>query len=98
MALPPYAANNKYVINDARSDIKWRHGRPNYSKTIALYIQEKLAKHTPDSMEEIVENIVKNWEVGKNNAIENISELEPSELKLNVQHDLRKRLLLSRFL
>ncbi|CAF2066892.1 unnamed protein product [Rotaria magnacalcarata] len=63
MALPPYAANNKYVINDARSDIKWRHGRPNYSKTIALYIQEKLAKHTPDSMEEIVENIVKNWEV-----------------------------------
>lgn len=66
MSLPPYAVDNKYVLKQTDTDIKWRHGKPDYSKTIALYTREKTANHKPESLEEIVENIVKNWEVGRN--------------------------------
>ncbi|CAF3583509.1 unnamed protein product [Rotaria sp. Silwood1] len=63
MALPPYAVDNKYVLKDVSSDVKWRHGLPDYSKTIALFTTERSTNHTPGSLEEIVENVVKNWEI-----------------------------------
>ncbi|CAF2876803.1 unnamed protein product, partial [Rotaria sp. Silwood2] len=63
MALPPYAVDNKYVLKDTSSDIKWRHGLPDYSKTIALFARDRSTNHAPGSLEEIVENVVKNWEI-----------------------------------
>ncbi|CAF4480865.1 unnamed protein product [Rotaria sp. Silwood2] len=65
MALPPYAVDNKYVLKDTSSDIKWRHGLPDYSKTIALFARDRSTNHAPGSLEEIVENVVKNWEIGE---------------------------------
>ncbi|EJK58770.1 hypothetical protein THAOC_21077 [Thalassiosira oceanica] len=42
---------------------RWRLGRPpTYDEVNAKYLLQKKMKHTPDSLEKAVENIVKSWE------------------------------------
>ncbi|KAL1410543.1 hypothetical protein Q8F55_004556 [Vanrija albida] len=61
MSLPDYATNPDAVLGD---DAKWRLGRaPDYSKTREVYRAGKKQNHKPGSLEEIVENLVKNWEI-----------------------------------
>ena len=65
MDMPPFAIDNKHVLKNPPDDVKWRHGLPNYSKNITLWMRERSVAHKPGSLEEIVENIVKNWEIGQ---------------------------------
>lgn len=41
----------------------WRHGKPNYSLVNLAYLKGKLSTHMKDSLEMIVENAVKTWEM-----------------------------------
>ncbi len=44
-------------------DIEWRQGVPDFSKVDKKYMQERIKKHPPGSLEKIVENLVKTWEM-----------------------------------
>ena len=43
--------------------IVWRHGKPDYTKINKVYLKEKTMKHKKDSLEKLVENLVKTWEM-----------------------------------
>ncbi|KEQ64591.1 uncharacterized protein M437DRAFT_14706, partial [Aureobasidium melanogenum CBS 110374] len=61
-SIPDYLADPDAVLKDTQS--KWRYGRaPDYSKTRKVYAETKQANHTAGSLESMVENLVKNWEV-----------------------------------
>jgi hypothetical protein len=48
--------------------IKWRHGAlPDYSTVNKLYFAERTKKHPAGSLAEIVQNLVKNWEIEQHN-------------------------------
>ena len=44
-------------------NIKWRQGKPDYDLVNVKYLKEKLKNHPEGSLEKIVENIVKTWEM-----------------------------------
>ncbi|KAH0005081.1 hypothetical protein KCU78_g13057, partial [Aureobasidium melanogenum] len=61
-SIPDYLADPDAVLKDTQS--KWRYGRaPDYSKTRKVYAETKQANHVAGSLESMVENLVKNWEV-----------------------------------
>ncbi|KEQ84408.1 hypothetical protein M438DRAFT_405636 [Aureobasidium pullulans EXF-150] len=61
-SIPDYLADPDAVLKDNES--KWRYGRaPDYSKTRKVYSETKQMNHTAGSLESMVENLVKNWEV-----------------------------------
>lgn len=60
--VPDYLASPNAVLGD--SEAKWRYGRaPDYSKTRKVYQETKKMDHTAGSLPQLVENLVKNWEV-----------------------------------
>ncbi|KAJ3048277.1 hypothetical protein HK097_010708 [Rhizophlyctis rosea] len=61
-SFPDYFLSPDAVLqDDAKS---WRFGRrPDYAKTRTAWRQTKLMNHTAGSLEELVENVVKNWEI-----------------------------------
>ncbi|EEQ33303.1 hypothetical protein McanMca71_006473 [Microsporum canis] len=60
-ALPDYVLDPNAVLKD---DIKWRYGRaPDYSKTRKAYEAGKKMNHEAGSLPNLVENLVKNWEI-----------------------------------
>ncbi|EAT85033.2 hypothetical protein SNOG_07567 [Parastagonospora nodorum SN15] len=61
-ALPDYLTNPDAVLGD--KDAKWRYGRaPDYSKTRKIFAETKQKSHEAGSLPELVQNLVKNWEV-----------------------------------
>lgn len=61
-ALPDYLTNPDAVLGD--NDAKWRYGRaPDYSKTRKVFAETKQMTHEAGSLPELVQNLVKNWEV-----------------------------------
>ena len=44
-------------------EIKWRHGKPDYTLANLSYIKEKTRNHAAGSLEEVVEDLVKTWEM-----------------------------------
>eukprot|EP00930_Biecheleria_cincta_P081710 TRINITY_DN709_c0_g1_i4.p1 TRINITY_DN709_c0_g1~~TRINITY_DN709_c0_g1_i4.p1 ORF type:complete len:230 (+),score=42.76 TRINITY_DN709_c0_g1_i4:72-761(+) len=44
-------------------DTKWRFGKPNYARVNKFYFQNRTMKHKEGSLEAVVQNLVKNWEV-----------------------------------
>mmetsp|Transcript_7571 Transcript_7571/g.18401 ORF Transcript_7571/g.18401 Transcript_7571/m.18401 type:complete len:289 (+) Transcript_7571:64-930(+) len=44
-------------------DVEWRFGKPDYTKVNKLYFEGRSKKHDADSLEGVVQKIVKNWEV-----------------------------------
>jgi len=44
-------------------DTKWRFGKPNYARVNQFYFENRVMKHKEGSLEAVVTNIVKNWEV-----------------------------------
>ncbi|KAI4728544.1 hypothetical protein E4T49_03673 [Aureobasidium sp. EXF-10728] len=61
-SIPDYLADPDAVLKDTQA--KWRYGRaPDYSKTRKVYAETKQANHISGSLEDMVENLVKNWEV-----------------------------------
>ncbi|KAK9386011.1 hypothetical protein V1515DRAFT_197700 [Lipomyces mesembrius] len=60
--IPDYATDPNAVLND--TDATWRHGAPpNYSNTRKVFEETKQMSHETGSLEAIVQNIVKNWEI-----------------------------------
>ncbi|KAK8178926.1 hypothetical protein BKA81DRAFT_383453 [Phyllosticta paracitricarpa] len=60
--LPDYLTDPDAVLKD--QDAKWRYGRPpDYSKTRKVYAETKKMSHAAGSLHQLVENLVKNWEV-----------------------------------
>jgi len=62
--LPSYVLDPDAVLKDISSDIKWRYSLPNYDKPNQLFQKHKSTNHTYGSLEDIVQNLVKNWEKG----------------------------------
>lgn len=61
-ALPDYVTNPDAVLGD--KDAKWRYGRaPDYSKTRKVFAESKQMNHEALSLPDLVQNLVKNWEV-----------------------------------
>ncbi|KAF2005244.1 hypothetical protein P154DRAFT_518772 [Amniculicola lignicola CBS 123094] len=61
-ALPDYLTDQDAVLKD--SEAKWRYGRaPDYSKTRKVFAETKQMTHEAGSLPELVQNLVKNWEV-----------------------------------
>ncbi|GAM29178.1 hypothetical protein SAMD00019534_123540 [Acytostelium subglobosum LB1] len=61
MTLPDYMTDRNAVLND--EGVKWRHGEaPVYTKANTLYDEQRTNVHATDSLEHLVENLVKNWE------------------------------------
>ncbi|KAL2270509.1 hypothetical protein VTJ83DRAFT_2693 [Remersonia thermophila] len=61
-ALPDYVLDEDAVLKDA--DAKWRHGRaPDYTKARRVYNETKKCSHPAGSLPDLVEKLVKNWEI-----------------------------------
>ncbi|GME24158.1 hypothetical protein GTA08_BOTSDO07581 [Neofusicoccum parvum] len=61
-ALPDYLTDSDAVLKD--QGVKWRYGRPpDYSKTRKVYAETKQMNHEAGSLIQLVENLVKNWEI-----------------------------------
>ncbi|KAL1636405.1 hypothetical protein SLS58_009824 [Diplodia intermedia] len=60
--VPDYLADADAVLKD--QGVKWRYGRPpDYSKTRKVYAETKQMNHEAGSLIQMVENLVKNWEI-----------------------------------
>ncbi|KAI5370140.1 Putative NTF2-like domain superfamily protein [Septoria linicola] len=60
--IPDYLASPNAVFGD--KGVQWRYGRaPDYTKTRKVWAEGKTMNHASGSLEEMVENLVKNWEV-----------------------------------
>ena len=44
-------------------EIEWTTGKPVYTLADEKYLRERSKKHAADSMEKLVENLVKTWEM-----------------------------------
>lgn len=62
--LPIYLLDPNAVLNNVSTDIKWRHDLPDYSKANQLFQKYKNTDHPTGSLEDMVQNLVKNWEKG----------------------------------
>jgi len=62
--LPSYVLDPNAVLKDVSVDIKWRNSLPNYDKANKLFENYKKSNHSPGSLEDIVQNLIKNWEKG----------------------------------
>ncbi|SMY23243.1 unnamed protein product [Zymoseptoria tritici ST99CH_1A5] len=61
-ALPDYLASPNAVFAD--EGVQWRYGRaPDYTKTRKVWAEGKRMNHAAGSLPQLVENLVKNWEV-----------------------------------
>jgi len=43
--------------------VQWRFGKPNYERVNKLYFEHRQKKHAEGTLEAVVTNVVKNWEV-----------------------------------
>ncbi|CAG8507790.1 6849_t:CDS:2 [Ambispora leptoticha] len=60
MALPDYMTDMNAVLKDK---VEWLHGTiPDYSKANNLFLKERTKIHESGSLEDLVTNLVKNWE------------------------------------
>ncbi|KAK3304778.1 uncharacterized protein B0T15DRAFT_537571 [Chaetomium strumarium] len=60
--LPDYVLDEDAVLKD--TDVRWRYGRaPDYSKTRKMYSETKRCSHQAGSLPDLVEKLVKNWEI-----------------------------------
>jgi hypothetical protein len=50
--------------------IRWRTVKPNYSMVNELYLKERTRFHPVDSLEKLVENLVKTWEMESTHKID----------------------------
>ncbi|KAI1738242.1 hypothetical protein F4680DRAFT_450322 [Xylaria scruposa] len=62
VTLPDYMTDPNAVLKDV--DAKWRYNQPpDYSKTRKYYSETKSKNHAAGSLPQLVENLVKNWEI-----------------------------------
>jgi len=51
-------------------DIKWREGKPDYTMANLAFLKGKTQNHSQGSLEEVVENLVKTWEMEASHKID----------------------------
>ncbi|KAI0467413.1 hypothetical protein F4859DRAFT_518106 [Xylaria cf. heliscus] len=62
VVLPDYMTDPDAVLKDI--DAEWRYNRPpDYNKTRKYYAKTKSRNHAAGSLPQLVENLVKNWEI-----------------------------------
>lgn len=49
--------------------IQWKHKKPDYTLVNNKYLKEKTTNHKAESLEKIVENLVKTWEMESSHKI-----------------------------
>ncbi|KAJ5911064.1 uncharacterized protein N7473_000367 [Penicillium subrubescens] len=60
--LPDFVLDDNAVLKD--DEASWRYGKaPDYSKTRAFYQETKTMSHEAKSLPDLVEKLVKNWEI-----------------------------------
>ena len=61
-------------------DIEWKFGhKPDFTLTDLKYMSERSKHHKPDSLEKIVENLVKTWEMESTHKINiKVNQPQPS--------------------
>ncbi|CAG8572268.1 1763_t:CDS:2, partial [Acaulospora colombiana] len=60
MAIPDYMTDKNAVLKDK---VDWLHGKaPDYTRANTLYEKERSKIHEAGSLEDLVTNLVKNWE------------------------------------
>ncbi|KAK4448847.1 hypothetical protein QBC34DRAFT_100336 [Podospora aff. communis PSN243] len=60
--LPDYVLDHNAVTKD--EGVNWRHGRaPDYTNTRKVWAETKKANHEAASLPDLVEKLVKNWEI-----------------------------------
>ncbi|KAI0132747.1 hypothetical protein BJ170DRAFT_700499 [Xylariales sp. AK1849] len=60
--LPDYMTDPNAVLKDL--DAAWRYGKPpDYSNTRRAFAETKKCDHEPGSLPDLVQNLVKNWEI-----------------------------------
>lgn len=60
--IPDYLASPNAVLGD--EGVQWRYGKPpDYSKTRKVWEDTKKMSHAAGSLPQLVENLVKNWEI-----------------------------------
>ncbi len=58
-----FANYNECPVRNLGTCDKWRNDRvPEYDVVNAKYLLQKTQKHSPDSLEKVVENLIKTWE------------------------------------
>ncbi len=62
--LPSYLTDSNAVLKETSKDIKWRNSLPNYDKANQLFEKHKTTNHQSGSIEDLVQNLVKNWGKG----------------------------------
>jgi len=62
--LPTYVLDPNAVLKQRTDSIQWRNGIPNYSKVNTFFEKYKMTNHQSNSLEFLVQNLVKNWEKG----------------------------------
>eukprot|EP00929_Paragymnodinium_shiwhaense_P044399 TRINITY_DN2278_c0_g1_i6.p1 TRINITY_DN2278_c0_g1~~TRINITY_DN2278_c0_g1_i6.p1 ORF type:complete len:288 (-),score=58.52 TRINITY_DN2278_c0_g1_i6:353-1108(-) len=65
--LGPESTGQKFgeIVRDykPKPGVEWRFGRPNYARVNKTYFENRSKKHKKDSLEAVVQKVVKNWEV-----------------------------------
>jgi len=62
--------NNQEIIRNycPHREVIWRHSKvPDYSKVNKLFFEERTKQHLEGSLEQIVQNVVKRWEIEQHN-------------------------------
>ena len=59
-------------------NIQWRTNKPNYDRANKKYLTEKSLSHAAGSLEQVVENLVKTWEM------ESTHKINPKVILLNL--------------
>ncbi|ETS83304.1 hypothetical protein PFICI_05180 [Pestalotiopsis fici W106-1] len=60
--LPDYMTDQNAVLGDSQA--AWRFGKPpDYTNTRKVFTETKQQSHAPGSLEDLVQNLVKNWEI-----------------------------------
>lgn len=69
----------------ADAKIQWRHAKPDYTLVNNKYMKEKQNKHAADSLEKVVENLVKTWEMESSHKVreEDWGSIDPEKFTIN---------------
>ena len=63
-SMPNYCFDPDAVLKENSTEIQWRTTKPDYSKVNLLFEKSKRRNHQRNSIEYLVQCLVKNWEKG----------------------------------
>jgi hypothetical protein len=69
--------------------VQWRFGKPNYARVNKFYFENRDKKHAEGSLESVVSQVVKNWEVDTHHVADSNqwSTVDVSDFKFSINDD-----------